>query len=121
GYFSYYYVTGLALENQANAFVMEKTDDDSGFFPRLREADENLTQLNAAFLLSRPTTARGSARPDDEKGMQRNYDVPRPDGTPGELTQFHEHPFVRILFKNSAKDAEITALAVQEWHYEQRM
>ncbi len=120
-YFAYFYITGLALENQANTFVMEKTDDDSGFFPRLREAADNPAQLNAAFLLTRPANARGNANPEDEQGMRANFDVPKGDGTPGELTQFREHPFVRILFKESAKDAEITPLTVQEWHYEQRM
>ena len=121
GYFSFYYFTGLAVQNQANTFVMEKIDDDSGFFPRLREAGEDPVQMNAAFLLLRPATERGRARPDDEKGMRLSYDVGRPDGTPGELTQFREHPFARILFKNHAKDAEITPIAVQKWYYEQRM
>jgi hypothetical protein len=120
GYFSYFYVTGLAVESQANAFVMEQTDDDSGFFPRLREASDSPTQMNAAFLLSRPANAR-SARAEDENGMRQAYDLAKPDGTPGELTQFRENPFVRILFKGSAKDAEIIPLAVQEWHYETRM
>jgi hypothetical protein len=65
-YLSYFYVTGLALENQANAFLMEKTDDDSGFFPRLREGATDPVQLNAAFLLTRP---RRSAKPENEKEM----------------------------------------------------
>jgi hypothetical protein len=121
GYFTFYYVTGLAIESQANAFVMEKTDDDSGFFPRLREANDDPVQMNVAFLLTRPVTERGRARPDDERAFRLSYDVTRPDGTPGDLTQFGEHPFARMLFKESAKDAEITPLAVQEWHYEQRM
>ena len=38
GYLSYYYVTGLALQSQANAFLMEKSED-GGFFPRLIESN----------------------------------------------------------------------------------
>jgi hypothetical protein len=121
GYFSFYYVTGLAIESQANAFVMEKSDADSGFFPRLRDSNDEPVQMNIAFLLARPVTDRGRARPDDEKAFRLSYDMSKPDGTPGELTQFREHPFARILFKESAKDAEITPLAVQNWSYEQRM
>ncbi len=121
GYFSFYYFTGVAIESQANAFVMEKTDADSGFFPCLREASDDPVQLNTAFLLSRPATERGRARPDDANAFRLSYDVSKTDGTPGELTLFREHPFCRILFKESAKEAEITPLAVQEWRYEQRM
>ena len=36
GYLSYFYVTGLALQSQANTFHPEKSDD-GGFFPRLIE------------------------------------------------------------------------------------
>jgi hypothetical protein len=86
----------------------------------LREASEDPVQMNAAFLLSRPATERNRARPDDEK-FRLSYDVAKADGTPGELTQFREHPFARILFKGTAKDAEITRIGVQSWSYEQRM
>src|SRR5262249_38452375 len=37
-YLSYYFATGLAVESQADDFLLVKSDDDSGFFPRLREA-----------------------------------------------------------------------------------
>lgn len=119
GYFSYSYVTGLALENQANAFLMDKLDDDTGFFPRLREGVENPVEMNRAFLLTRPATDRGRARPDDQKAMKLAYDIPR-DGPAGDLSNFREYPFARLLFKESAKSAEVTPLAVQEWNYEQR-
>ncbi|HZZ79521.1 MAG TPA: hypothetical protein VFE62_13450 [Gemmataceae bacterium] len=119
-YLSYSFVTGLALANQANDFMMEKSDDDSGFFPRLREGGENTAQFNAAFLLSRSPTARGSARPTDDKAMHDKYDVPR-DSVPGEMSQFRDHPMVRIFFKSSAKSVEVTSLSAQDWVYEQKM
>jgi len=56
-YFSYYYVTRWAVENQADAFLREKTDD-AGFFPRLVEGGKDNTQLNLAFLLTKPRNDR---------------------------------------------------------------
>src|SRR5262249_24716015 len=45
------WVSGLAIEKQANEFLMEKSSTDrwSGFFPRLLEGD-----TNGAFLLTKP-------------------------------------------------------------------
>lgn len=118
GYLSYYYVTGLALQNQANAFLMEKGED-AGFFPRLREGATNPAQTNAAYLLTLPSNAR-AGRPDDELGMIQLHDQPGKDGTPGPLTQFREGTFPRLFYKDLAKDVEITPLGVQDWKYEMR-
>ena len=117
-YLSYYYVTGLALQSQANAFLMEKSED-GGFFPRLIEGATNPAELNAAFLLTLPPASRG-ARPDDELRMSQLFDDPAKDGTPGGLTQFREGPIARLFFKDLAKDAVITPLGVLEWRYENR-
>ncbi|MSQ94028.1 MAG: hypothetical protein EXR98_05665 [Gemmataceae bacterium] len=116
-YFAYYFVTGLAVQNQANAFMMEKGDE-AGFFQMLREGGDNRTQLNAAFLLTLPATGR-SGRPDNEITMRANFDRGK-DGQPGQLTSFREGIFGRVLYKQLAKDAEITALGVRDWHYEKR-
>ncbi len=37
-YFVYIWVTGLALAKQADDFLMVKSSDDTGFFPRLKNA-----------------------------------------------------------------------------------
>ncbi len=117
-YFAYYFMTGLAVQTQANAFMMEKGDD-GGFFQLLREGADNPTHLNAAFLLTVPATTR-SGRADNEITMRQNYDQPGKDGQPGRLTGFREGLFGRVLYKQLAKDAEITPLAVRYWGYEKR-
>jgi hypothetical protein len=117
-YLSYYFVTGIALQSQANAFVME-IGDDSGFFPRLREGGDHPAQLNAAFLLTQPPNSR-TGLADNDLSMRKYHDEPTKDGAPGPLTQFREGMFARILYKQLGKDAEITPLAVQDWRYEQR-
>ena len=42
------------LAKQADDFLRVKSDDDSGFFPRLESAAQNRTDLYHAFLLSLP-------------------------------------------------------------------
>jgi hypothetical protein len=118
-YFSYYAVTGMALQNQADAFLREKTDEYSGFFPRLLESGNNPVQLNAAFLLTLPPSTR-SASPDDEANLRKLHDISPREGAPGPYTQFRESIFARIFSKHLGKDAEIIPLAVQDWRYEQR-
>jgi hypothetical protein len=50
--------------------------------------------------------------------MRQVFDQPKPDGKPGELTDFRERDLARIFFKEAGKDAEVTPLAVQDWTYE---
>ena len=117
-YFSYHIVTGVALQNQANAFVMEKSDD-AGFFPRLTKDALDPVELNRAFLLTQPPSSR-SGRPESEKSMRQSHDIPR-EGEAGLLTQFREREMLpRVLFKHLGTDAEITPLAVLKWEYKQR-
>jgi hypothetical protein len=126
-YISYYYVTGLALQSQANAFLMERGDSDSGFFPILREGATDPAKLNEAFLLTLPATQRG-ARPDNDEEMIKRYDVGNlKEGTPGLLSQFKygKSPGLngvlpRVFFGKQAKDIEVTSLGVQDWTYEQK-
>ena len=125
-YLSYYFVTGLALQSQANAFVMEKTDDDSGFFPRLREGATDPVQLNAAFLLTMPANQR-SVRPDNEDGMIKLYDNVAQPEAPGNLSQFKygmspgfNGALPRIFFGPAAKEVKVSEQGAQEWKYEQR-
>ncbi len=126
-YFSYYFVTGFALESQANAFLMEKSDNDSGFFPRLRDGATDPLQLNTAFLLTQPANRRSVAA-DNENELMAVYDKANmQDGAPGALSQFKygyspmlNGALPRIFFGKAAKEAEITPLSVQDWKYEMK-
>jgi hypothetical protein len=118
GYFAYYYVTGLALINQANTFLLELKPE-SGFFPNLVKMHQDKTSLYGAFLLTVAPTSR-AARPDDERSMLETYDQPSGDGTPGLLTQFQDHPVIRAFTKTGADKTTVVPLGVQNWNYEQR-
>jgi hypothetical protein len=119
GYFAYYYVTGLALTNQANAFLMEPGPD-SGFFAHLKNAGKSPAELNAAFLLTLPASNRGSTRPEDEAGMVRTYDVGGgPDTASGPLSQFRQTQIV-ALFTHGNAGSEVEPLGVVDWSYENR-
>jgi hypothetical protein len=117
-YFSYYYATRYAQAAQANDFLMTEADGpDTGFFQHLCKS-ANPTELNIAFLLTRPITAR-SGNPKDSKSMALNNDVAGKEGK-GDLSTFKESIMPRALFKDLGKDAEITPLAVQDWRYEKK-
>lgn len=116
-YFVYAYVTGLALTIQANDFVMEKKDEDSGFLPRLLAASTSKAELYHAFLLTLPATNRGSVKPENEERMLDQFDRPRPDGEPGLLAGFRLNPLVLALAPGP-KEVTIQPLGVQEWSYE---
>ena len=118
-YFSYFFFTGEALKGQANAFLMEKGDDFSGFFPRIREGGDNPIELDNAFLFTLPPASR-TGRAGDPLSMRKGHDMPSKESQLGSLTQFREGLFVRPLYKHLGKDAEITPMAVLEWKYEKR-
>jgi hypothetical protein len=115
-YFVYTWVTGLALTKQATDFLMEKADEESGFFPRLKNAGKNRTDLYQAFLLSLPVTNRGGSKASNEQEMLNRYDQPGKDGEGGNLSKFSKHPLVLALSKNP--DAAIVPLSVVEWSYD---
>ncbi len=127
-YLSYYFVTGLALQSQAHTFLMEKTDDESGFFPRLVEGGTDPVQLNAAFLLTRAPRQREGFKPEKELDLISRFDVAQQGGMPGEFSIFKygmaPQTFLsglpRVFFKENAKDVKITEQGVQEWKYEQK-
>jgi hypothetical protein len=116
-YFSYYFVTGLALQSQANDFLLEKAAD-SGFFPLLREAGDDPVPLTKAFLLTRPGNAR-AGNPADPKSMLLNYDLPEKESGKGQLSNFKDSFIPRALFKKLGAEATIEPLDVQDWKFEQ--
>ncbi len=111
GYLAYYLATTLAIESQANSFLLEKGED-SGFFARIRQGGR---EINAAYLLTLPATRRGSASPDDVKAMIDLYDTGKED--PSAFTFFPEQPLVRVFYGDLGKDAEITPAGVLGWKY----
>ncbi len=125
-YLSYYFATVLAIEGQADDFLLVKSDDDSGFFPRLRDGASDPVQLNQAFLLTVPGNQR-SARPDNEESMVKLFDTPAKDGSPGNLTTFKQGlgPGLNgilpsIYFKQNAKDVKIESGPAQDWDYKEK-
>jgi len=116
-YFVFIWVTGLALAKQANDFLTVQSDEDTGFFPHLRKAGKNRTELYQAFLLSLPTTSRGGSKADNEERMLFQYDQPGKDGEGGNITKFSKNPLVLALSKNG-DTVQIEPLAVVDWNYE---
>jgi hypothetical protein len=116
-YFVYTWVTGLALAKQANDFLTLKTDEDTGFFPRLRNSARNRTDLYQAFLLSLPITSRGGSKASNEQAMLDRYDQPGKDGEGGNISKFSKHPLVLALSKNP-DNIQIEPLSVADWNHD---
>jgi hypothetical protein len=110
------WVSGLAVERQANEFLMEKGKGDrwSGFFPLLLEGD-----IPAAFLLTEPPRRRLEANPNSLKEMEARFDIPFESRSPkGLLTAFRESDFVRVLQQPYNPRPTVTPLGVKSWGYE---
>jgi hypothetical protein len=116
-YFVYTWVTGLALAKQANDFLTLKSDEDTGFFPRLRNSAKDRTDLYQAFLLSLPVTSRGGSKADKEQAMLDRYDQPGKDGEGGNISKFSKHPLVLALSKNP-DNIQIEPLSVADWNHD---
>jgi hypothetical protein len=113
GYLSYSQFTKKAIEQQANAFLMEASAD-GGFFPLLIGGSP--AEINAAFLLTRTESDRGNVDPKDVRRMTQLFDTPGPKG-PAPLTAFRSHLFVQV-FQRGGKDCKVEAQAVHSWGYE---
>jgi hypothetical protein len=115
GYSAYTFFTGLALTQQANRFVMEAVDDDSGFFPRLQAGTP--TEIKRAFLLTLPYDKRARLDPSKE-GDLAPFDVPdAKTGADGRLSRFRDTAMIAYL-TFAKKQVEIEPLGVQEWKYD---
>lgn len=112
GYFAFSLFTGLAITQQADAFL-RTPGLDSGFFARLQEGKNQPEQIDQAFLL----TQKVSERPASVKNLERIFDRPGKDGQVGELSRFRGHFLVRTLVRNGA-EARIDPMGNQQWSYE---
>lgn len=118
-YFAYVFFTGLAITQQADAFLREKTDSDSGFLPRLQAAGKNRQDFNRAFLLSLPLDRRGGSDPTSQEKMVADFDQTGPLGQTGMLSTFRTNDLVVALMQGG-EDMGVEPLAVKDWKYEKR-
>src|SRR5262249_4357859 len=114
GYTAYSYFTGLALTQQANRFVTEAADDDSGFFARLQEGTSD--GVERAFLLTLPYGKRVGYASNKAK-LQKDFG-PTPMGEEGDFGKFRDNPMVRVVVA-SGKETTVEPLGVLDWSYEQ--
>lgn len=119
GYFAYSYFTGLALSQQAFAFLMKAEDENSGFIPRLQKAADDPVELRRAFLMTLPAPDRAGVRAEDEDTMKRRFDQPKPDGSPGPLSLFRGHQLIQAIMLGGPKTT-VEQLGVKTWKYEKR-
>src|SRR5580704_583852 len=91
-YYVYQNVTGLAIIQQANSFLMDK-DVDSGFFPRLQGAK---VDVYSAFLLTLPPGERPNINPANNAEMER-LDMPNAQAARGMVSRFLESHLVRVI------------------------
>jgi hypothetical protein len=113
GYSAYANVTGLALKQQAHAFLTDKdAGGDSGFFARVQEGSSK--EYYAAFLLTLPPHSRG-VDPGNEAEIEKRFDLAKQGGQ-SPLSVFREHLLVRAL----QQGGQVEALGVQDWKYENR-
>jgi hypothetical protein len=117
GYFVYGLGTGLAIRQQAHAFLME-AGPDSGFFPHLSKSNESPKELYIAFLLTLAPADRVHSAVDDPGLMQKYYNRPESGGEPGPLFNFMQDRLVRLFRCGSPSEIKVEALGVREWRYD---
>jgi hypothetical protein len=105
-------VTGLAIIQQANRFLLEK-DVDSGFFPLLQS---NQTDLNRAFLLTLAPAER-TVRPENMADMDR-LDLPSEKQAKGPVTRFMDSYLVRVIRQAGPASLKVEPGAVKDWSYD---
>lgn len=117
GYAAYFVTVGMAVSKQANDFVTGEPQPDSGFFTHLMKAAKTPIDLDAAFLLTKPPSARIRLRSADDDLLRTTYDQPTVDGGAGELSRFRRSMLVRMLVR-AGDQATFEPLNVREWDYE---
>jgi hypothetical protein len=111
-YYVYQTVTGLAIIQQANRFLMDK-EQDSGFFPRVQGSE---IDLRGAFLLTLRPSERQGIDPARIGDMER-LDIPSPQAPKGVLSRFLESYLVRVL-REGRPNVTIEPGAVRDWSYD---
>lgn len=117
GYLAYYVSIGLAVSKQADEFMTAEPSQDQGFLKHLMRAQANPSELDIAFLLTRPATARIKYRSGDDEAFRTQYDQPSNDAQPGEATRFKNRKFIRMIAQSGDK-ASFESLGAREWDYE---
>jgi hypothetical protein len=114
GYGAYAVATNLAVQWQAEDFLLNSNPEDAkkGFFAKLKARSPN--RLTEAFLLTRPPDLRLS----DLEEVERRFTRPTNSAPRGELRQFEGNPVVRIV-RQAGEDAEVRLLNVRSCKYEE--
>jgi hypothetical protein len=113
GYFTYVTFTGLAITQQANAFMTVR-EDNSGFLPRLIGSESDLRQ---AFLMSLNVAERSNKKPHIQADID-SLDMPLGSSPRGRFTLFSESPLVKAMREGDPKSVTFEPLAVQEWTFD---
>jgi hypothetical protein len=117
GYLTYSIFTGLAVQAQANRFLVEKGAD-AGFFPLLTSGNDH--DVLAAFLLTQTVTERRGFKPSERSKLEVRFDQPvSKDVFRGKLSLFLDAPLVRLL-RQSQEPPIIETLGLKSWDYEGR-
>jgi hypothetical protein len=119
GYVAYYLATGLAVQQQANHFLMDEGED-TGFFPHLLKGGAGAgdpTEVNAAFLLTQHPGRRLGISPDDRAQMESEFDRPI-RGSAGLLSMFRGNETIRAALEAGREGSAVEPLGVRGWGYE---
>jgi hypothetical protein len=111
GYGAYYLATGLAIQQQANHFLLVKGEE-GGFFELIQKGD-----LNKAFLLTQRWRVRNGIDPNNPKQMQQ-FELPPDDKSPrGPLPMFAEDDIVQMIIQAGQEGKPVQPLGVRSWKY----
>lgn len=118
GYLTYSIFTRLAVQEQANRFLLEKGPE-AGFFPLLEAGSK--TDQYTAFLLTQPVSRRKGHRPHEHAKIEELFDQPLgPNNIRGPLSLFVHSPLVRVFQQAVKTPPTIEPMGLKSWDYESR-
>lgn len=115
GYGAYVGMVGLAVTQQAEAFLNNPRD---GFFAALQKGTP--ADVNAAFLMTQLPTVRQGVRVDNEKLLGDRFDQPEGPGDPGKLSMFRRGWIVRSIRDGGPEGTKIESLGARDWRFENK-
>lgn len=112
GYGAFFLSTGLAVQQQANHFLMTKGDE-TGFFEYLQEGN-----VNKAFLLTLRWSQRQNISPNDPQKMAI-FELPKDArDSRGPLPTFADNDLVHLIMQAGKENKPVQPLGVKLWKYE---
>jgi hypothetical protein len=116
GYGAYVFMVGLAVTQQAETFLASGPDS---FFGTLQKG-KDLSEVNAAFLMTQVPTMRQGVKITDAKLLADRFDVPDGPVDFGRLTAFRRHWLVRSLADGGVNDSKVESVGTKDWQYENK-